>query len=318
MKPIKKLMLSPWTQVVLKKTGRFVVILFTLIAITWVLMYYAPGDPIRIKLGPFATEEMVELMRERYGLNDPIEVQFFRFIIGLTRGDLGTSYINDRPVWIDIRAALPHTLLLASTAMIISLVLGIPMGIYSAVRQGSISDRVFMVIALYGASVPAFLTGMVIMFILGYKLRLLPCFGAGSIQHLIMPGLTLALFVVGMIARITRTSMLDVMHQNYIRTARAKGLLERTVLYRHALRNALIPLITVAGLQFGMLLGGSVITETVFAYPGMGRLLVNAILLRDRVMTLGCIIVYALLFMVVNTALDILYPVIDPRIKLKI
>jgi len=317
MKTVKKLMLGPLTQFILKKTLRFVVILFILIVITWVLMYYAPGDPIRIKLGPFATEEMVKLTRERYGLNDPIEVQFFRFLIGLMHGNLGISYINDRPVLIDIRAVLPHTLLLASTAMIISLVLGIPMGIYSAVRQGSISDRVFMVIALYGASVPAFLTGMVIMFIFGYKLRLLPIFGAGSIQHLIMPGFTLALFVVGMIARITRTSMLDVIHQNYIRTARAKGLSERTVLYRHALRNALIPLITVVGLQFGMLLGGSVITETVFAYPGMGRLLVNAILLRDRVMTLGCIIVYALLFMVVNTALDIVYPIIDPRIKLK-
>jgi len=174
-----------------------------------------------------------------------------------------------------------------------------------------------MIIALFGSSVPGFLTGLVIMYIVGYKLGLLPCFGAGSIRHLIMPSFTLALFIVAMITRIMRTSMLDVMHQDYIRTARAKGLPERTILYRHALKNALVPLITVAGLQFGMLLGGSVITETVFAYPGMGRLLVNAILLRDRVMAQGCIIVYAVLFMVVNTAVDIVYPIIDPRIRYK-
>jgi peptide/nickel transport system permease protein len=274
-----------------------------------------PGDPALYIAGPEATAERVQEIRVQLGLDKPLHEQLLRFLFDLLQGNLGFSTRTGRPVVAEVLDRLPFTLALAVIAEAIAIVLGIVAGIVAAVRQGSIISNVVTVVSLFGVSMPVYWQGLMLILIFSVTLKLLPAGGTGTLAHFVMPSLVLAFLLMANIMRITKTSMLEVLNQNYVRTARAKGLRERLVLYRHALKNALIPVVTISGLQFGSLLGGAVLTETVFAWPGMGRLIVDAILARDYPLVQGAILIFALLFIVVNIAIDVLYAYIDPRVR---
>jgi peptide/nickel transport system permease protein len=282
--------------------------------IVFLLLRALPGDPAQVIAGEMATQETIESIRAQLGLNKPLYVQYGIFLSNLTRLNLGQSARTGQSVASEIGSRLPNTLLLAIVSTAIACLLGIPAGILSAVRHYSLLDYTVMVLALFGLSMPVFWLGLMMIIIFSVKLHLLPAGGIGTLSHLVLPSLALAFFSTAFIARMTRSSMMEVMGQEFIVTARSKGLLERVVIFKHALRNAFIPIITVVGLQFGSLLGGAVLTETVFAWPGIGRLIVDSILARDYPMVQGVILVFALLYILVNLLVDILYAYIDPRI----
>lgn len=273
-----------------------------------------PGDPARALAGVQATPEYIEQVRERYGLNDPLYVQYGRFMGGLVTGDLGVSTFSRRPVTTEIGERFPRTLILASISLLIATVVGVSAGIVSATRRNSIFDNASMLVALVGVAAPVFWMALMLQLLFSVQLGWLPATGMGSVRHMVLPSITLGMASAALMARITRSSMLDVLRQDFITTARAKGLAERVVVYKHALKNALIPVVTVLGLQFGILLGGAVLTETVFAWPGVGRLLVDAILRRDYPVVQGTVMLLALLFVVINLVVDVIYAYLDPRI----
>lgn len=273
-----------------------------------------PGDPARALAGVNATPEFIEQVREQYGLNDPIHVQYWNFVSGLVRGDLGTSTFSNRPVTTEIRERFPRTLVLASVSLVLATLIGVSAGIVSATRRNSIFDNASMFVALVGVAAPVFWMALMLQLLFAVQLRVLPATGMGGVEHLILPSITLGMASAALMARITRSSVLDVLRQDYITTARAKGVAERMVIYKHALKNALIPVVTVLGLQFGILLGGAVLTETVFAWPGVGRLLVDAILRRDYPVVQGTVMLLAFLFVLINLVVDIIYAFLDPRI----
>ena len=273
-----------------------------------------PGDPARALAGVQATPEYIEQVRQRYGLDEPVYVQYWNFVSGAVGGDLGRSTFSNRPVTTEIRERFPRTLLLASVSLVIATVLGVSAGIVSATRRNSFFDNASMFAALVGVAAPVFWLALMLQLLFSVQLRLLPPTGMGSIRHIILPSITLGLASAALMARITRSSMLDVLRQDFITTARAKGLSERLVVYKHALKNALIPVVTVLGLQFGILLGGAVLTETVFAWPGVGRLLVDSILRRDYPVVQGTVMLLAFLFVMINLVVDIIYAFLDPRI----
>jgi len=273
-----------------------------------------PGDPARALAGVNATPEYIEQVRERYGLNDPIYVQYWNFVSGLVQGDLGSSTFSNRPVATEIRERFPRTLVLASVSLVLATILGVSAGIVSATRRNSLFDNASMFVALVGVAAPVFWLALMLQLLFAVQLRVLPATGMGGVEHLILPSITLGMASAALMARITRSSVLDVLRQDYITTARAKGVAERMVIYKHALKNALIPVVTVLGLQFGILLGGAVLTETVFAWPGVGRLLVDAILRRDYPVVQGTVMLLAFLFVMINLVVDIIYAFLDPRI----
>lgn len=273
-----------------------------------------PGDPARALAGVNATPEFVQQVRDRYGLDDPLPVQYWNFVRNLLRGDLGTSTFSNRPVTIEIRERFPRTLLLASVSLVLATVVGVSAGIVSATRRNSVFDNVSMFAALIGVAAPVFWLALMLQLLFAVQLRILPATGIGGIQHLILPSITLGMASAALMARITRSSVLEVLRQDFITTARSKGVSERMVIYKHALKNALIPVVTVLGLQFGILLGGAVLTETVFAWPGVGRLLVDAILRRDYPVVQGTVMLLAFLFVIINLVVDIIYAFLDPRI----
>lgn len=273
-----------------------------------------PGDPARALAGVQATPEYIEQVRERYGLDQPIYIQYGRFMSGLSRGDLGTSTFSSRPVTTEIRERFPRTLTLASISLLIATIVGVSAGIVSATRRNSLFDNASMFVALVGVAAPVFWMALMLQLLFAVHLRWLPATGMGGVRHLILPSITLGMASAALMARITRSSMLDVLKQDFITTARAKGLAERIVIYKHALKNALIPVVTVLGLQFGILLGGAVLTETVFAWPGVGRLLVDAILRRDYPVVQGTVMLLAFLFVIINLVVDVIYAFLDPRI----
>ena len=281
----------------------------------FLILRVLPGDPAVIIAGPEATAEQVQEIRVQLGLDRPLHEQFVNFLLGLARGDLGLSTRTGRPVITEVLDKLPNTLALAAVAEFIAIVLGISAGIVAAVKQGSAIGDTVTIVSLFGVSMPVYWTGLMLILVFSATFKLLPAGGAGTPAHYILPSLVLAFLLMANIMRITKASMLEVLNQNYIRTARAKGLRERLVVYRHALKNALIPVVTISGLQFGSLLGGAVLTETVFAWPGMGRLIVDAILARDYPLVQGAILIFAALVVVVNIVIDILYAYIDPRVR---
>jgi peptide/nickel transport system permease protein len=274
-----------------------------------------PGDPAQMILGESAPESAVKALREQMGLNDPFLVQYGRFIKNAVMGDFGRSYSTKREVFTEIFARFPATLQLASVGVLLAVLIGIPVGIISATKQYSLFDSVSMILALLGVSMPNFWQGLMFILLFSVTLGWLPSGGYGSFKHFILPALTLGTSTAAVIARMTRSSMLEVIRQDYIRTARAKGVEEKKVILKHALKNALIPIITVVGLQFGALLGGAVLTETVFSWPGIGRLLVDAIKQKDTPMVQATVVFIAVTFSIVNLAVDILYAYVDPRIK---
>ena len=273
-----------------------------------------PGDPARAIAGVNATPEFIEQVRVAYALDRPLPVQYGLFMGGFVRGDLGQSIFSGRPVATEIRERFPRTMLLATVSLVLATLIGVSAGIVSATRRNSLFDNASMVVALIGVAAPVFWMALMLQLLFAVQLRWLPATGIGSIRHLILPSITLGMASAALLARITRSSMLDVLRQDFITTARAKGLAEQVVTYKHALKNALIPVVTVLGLQFGILLGGAVLTETVFAWPGVGRLLVDAILRRDYPVVQGTVMLLALLFVMINLVVDIIYAVLDPRI----
>lgn len=281
------------------------------------IMSLAPGDTARMILGEDAPEEALEEFREEQGLNDPVLVQYGNYMIKLVRGDLGESYKTGRPVRTEIFSRFPDTLRLAFWGMVFAVVLSIPIGIISATKQYSAIDSVSMVFALLGVATPNFWLGLLLIIVFSLHLRWFPSAGAEGWRSLILPVITLGTGCMANITRTTRSSMLEVIRQDYIRTAKAKGVSHKVTIWKHALKNALIPVVTVIGLQFGSLLGGAVLTETVFAWPGVGTYLVNSIKAKDTPAVLGCVIIFSICFSIVNLLVDILYAFIDPRIKSK-
>jgi peptide/nickel transport system permease protein len=273
-----------------------------------------PGDAVTLMLGEHATRDAVAALREHLGLDKPFVVRYLDYVGRVARGDLGRSIQQNRPVAAELADAWPATVELTVAALAIAAAVGIAAGVVSAVRPNSLFDGVARLASLFGLSMPIFWTGLVLIVVFSLWLNWLPVGGAGSPTHLILPAITLALPSVAMIARMTRSAVLDVLREDYVRTARAKGVGERWVLLKHALRNALIPIVTLLGLQSGQLMGGAVLTETVFAWPGLGRLTVKAIFARDYVLLQGAVLVFALAFVVVNLLVDLSYGILDPRI----
>lgn len=292
-------------------------VIFGVLVITFAVTRLTPGDPAEIMAGLEASPEAVESIRVALGLDKPIVTQFVIYVRDISRGDLGRSFFLGRDVTELIGEALPRTAQLALVALAFTALIGIPTGIMSAVRKDTWIDGAARGIALVGVSIPPFFAGLLAILVFSYYVRWFPSFGSGTWKHLVLPGFTLGLFSAGLVMRLTRSAMLDVLSEDYVRTARAKGLSERTTLYVHALRNASIPIVTVIGLQLGGLLSGTVLTETVFSYPGIGRLLARSIFERDYPVVQGLILLIAMIYVAVNLLVDVVYSVIDPRIRYK-
>ena len=302
---------------VLKRLLAMVLLLFGVTFVVFFMMYLAPGDVTAMLAANAPSAQQVVALRHEFGLDLPLPAQYGRFLARAVRGDLGDSWVDRRPVMPQVLDAVAYTLRLAAAALFLSIVVGLVGGIGAAVRRGSVTDETVLTATLVGISVPVFVTGLLLIYAFAFRLRWFPTSGAGSWRHLVLPAVTLASFLVAYDVRMVRACMLEVLRQDYVRTARAKGLREAVVVGRHALRNALVPVVTVVGVQVGLLVGGSVITETVFAYPGVGQLVVSAIAARDTPLVQGCVLVTASGFILVNLLVDVSYALIDPRIRLR-
>ncbi|MEM2223551.1 MAG: ABC transporter permease [Acidilobaceae archaeon] len=274
-----------------------------------------PGDPARLIAGPEALEEDVQRIRVQLGLNKPLYEQFAVYMASLLRGDLGTSIKYGTPVLDEILTRLPYTLALAFTAEALAVAIAVPLGILAALKPRSLVSQLVSVLAVVGASLPVFWTGLMLIFIFSVELKLLPSSGSGSPRHLILPSVTLAFFLIGNLARITRAAVMESLGSNHVVTARAKGLSLSKILMRHVLRNSLVPILTVASVQLGALLGGAVVTETVFAWPGIGSLLIDSLFFRDYPLAQGVIMFTIGAFILINIVTDILYALVDPRVR---
>lgn len=285
------------------------------VTVVFLLIHLIPGDPVEIMLGESALPADRDALREALGLDRPILEQYGSFLWGLCRGDLGVSLQQRRPVTALIREHYPATLGLTLAAMLISLLIALPAGILSGIRQYSAWDHSTMFLALLGVSMPNFWLGPLLIWVFSIQLGWFPVSGKGGLAHLLLPALTLGASMAAIVARMTRSSVLEVLKEDYVMTARAKGLSEARIILKHVLRNAMLPVLTVVGLQFGGLLAGSIITETIFSWPGLGTLMVKAIQTRDYPVVQGCVLVIALSYVLVNLSTDLLYGVIDPRIR---
>jgi peptide/nickel transport system permease protein len=283
--------------------------------VSFLLMRLIPGDPARVIAGVNASPEDVERIRHQLGLDQPVWWQYLTFIGNLFRLDLGTSARTGQPVLDEITSRLPYTVELAVISIAIAVVVGVTLGVVAASRRNSFLDVAISSVAVFGVSMPVFWTGLLLIIVFAVDLRLLPAAGATQPASFVLPSLTLALFSVGFIARQTRGAMLEVLGLDYVRTARAKGAGRGSVLLRHALRNAWLPIITIIGLQFGQLLGGAILTETIYSWPGVGRLLVDSISSRDYATVQGTVFVFAAALIVVNLLTDLVYAYVDPRIR---
>ena len=273
------------------------------------------GDPAMIVAGEGATTEEIEAVREELGLNDPFMVRYFNYVKGMVTGDMGKSYVTNKDVFKTFMEKLPNTLMLGGAAVLIAIVIALPLGIYTAIHQNTWKDTAGMVFALFGTSMPNFWLGLMLIIIFSLKLGWLPSGGKGGFDTLILPALTVGLGLAALITRTTRSSMLDVIRQDYMTTARAKGCSEKRVIFTHGLKNALIPIITAIGLQMSMVITGSVLAETVFSWPGIGRLVYDSIAKRDTPMVTGSIILCSVFMCLINLFVDLVYAFFDPRIK---
>jgi len=289
--------------------------LFGVSIVVFLVVHLVPGDPARLVAGPDASIQDVELVRSDLGLDRPLPVQYLSWLGRVLVGDLGRSARSHRPVAEDLGRAIPATVELTLAALTVTLLVGLGTGTLAGLRRNSAWDYSSMVVALLGVCTPSFWLGLMLMLVFAVKLNLLPTTGRGGVDHLVLPALTLGFGGAAIVARVMRSSMIEVMGMDYIRTARAKGLLPQMVVLRHAIKNAFVPVVTVIGLEFGNLLAGAVVTETVFAYPGIGRLLVESIGFRDYPVIQGTLLLLAAQFALVNLLVDVLYVVIDPRIS---
>lgn len=294
---------------------RMMPIMLAVMTLVFLMMHIMPGDPARLALGTDASVEDVERLRRTLGLDQPIHVQYLGFLKGFFTGDMGVSYITGRPVLSEAIVKLGYTLQLSVVALVISVVIGIPLGVVAAARPNSLVSDSAMIVSVIGISIPSFWLGLLLMLVFSLWLGLLPSAGEGSWQHVILPAITLSTWSLGTIARMTRASMAEVIGFDYIRTARAKGLPEYVVLLRHALRNALIPVLTMIGLRFGYMMGGAVATEAVFNWPGLGRFIVESVLARDYPSVQVGILLFSISFLIINLIVDLAYSVVDPRVS---
>jgi peptide/nickel transport system permease protein len=298
--------------------GRFLVGVPTLLAVSvcvFGIVRLIPGDPARLLAGDFATEQIVDELRQRWRLNDPLPVQYAAYVGGLVRGDLGRSITTSTPVLAELTERFLRTLELAVAAIAVAAFVGIAAGIVSAIRRATLVDYLATALALTGISTPIFWSGLILILLFSVTLEWLPAGGTGTLRHLVLPAVSLGLFGAGVLARQTRSGLLEVLGQDFVRTARAKGLPERLVVIKHALKNAMIPVVTVLGDQFGRLLGGAILTETVFSWPGMGRYLIDAISQRDYPAVQGAILVFAAAVVLINLLVDLSYGALDPRVR---
>lgn len=289
-------------------------ILLTSLLIYWA-MDLAGGDVVGTLLPENATQEQRDAMTEKLGLNDPFLVRYARYMGGLVTGDMGTSYVTNKDVFKTFMERLPMTLALGGTALIVACIISIPLGIYTALNQNTWKDTTGMVFALFGVSMPNFWLGLMLMLIFSVKLNWLPSQGADTPKHLVLPALTVGLGLAALITRTTRSAMLDVIRQDYMTTAKAKGASHRRVIYYHGLKNAMIPIVTAIGMQFSLVMTGSALAEVVFSWPGIGRLVFESISARDIPMVTGSIILCCVLMSIINLAVDLIYAFLDPRIK---
>jgi peptide/nickel transport system permease protein len=289
----------------------------TLLGVTLVvfLLVRVSGDPTQLLLPETATPEDRALFRRQHGLDQPLAAQYVRYLASFARGDLGRSLVDQQPALEVVLERLPATVELTLAAMLIAVLVGIPVGVLSAVKRGSVLDRLAMLGALTGQSMATFWVGILLILIFAVQLRWLPVSGRDGVPHLVLPALTLSLYMMPLLARMTRSSMLEVWRQDFVRTARAKGLREGTVILRHSLRAALIPVVTVLGLQFGGALAGAIVTEAVFAWPGIGTFVLDAIYKRDYPVVQAVVLVVATVYMLTNLLVDVLYVALDPRIR---
>ncbi|MDR7316843.1 ABC transporter permease [Brevibacillus nitrificans] len=311
-------------KLILKRLVDLIPTLLVVATTVFIITRLIPGDPAAVLLGPQASPDEIAKMRETLGLNEPMYLQYFDFLGSLLQGDLGTSLGYHQPVLSLILERFPNTLLLSVCALAIALLIGIPAGIISATKQYSVWDYTVMILSLVGVSMPIFWLGVMLVLYFSVHLGWLPATGMGSmteglgsvVTHLVLPSIALSTIPMATFARITRSSMLEVIKQDYIKTARAKGLREFFVVWKHALKNAMTPLLTVMGMQISSMLGGAVLTETIFSWPGMGRLVVDAIENRDFVVVQGTVLFIAVIFVLINLLVDILYTVVNPRVNL--
>ena len=292
-------------------------VIIGVVFIIYAIMELTPGDPVMMILGEGAPIEAQEALREEMGLNDPFFVRFARYIVDALHGDLGESYTSGLPVFQEILTRMPYTLSLATLSICVAVIIGLPIGILSAVKRYSLTDNLTLAISLTVTSMPAFFLAMLLMMLFCIKLGWLPMMGLSSPKHYILPVIASASSTTASLMRMTRTTMLEVIRQDYIRTARAKGATERRVIYGHALRNALLPVVTIIGVNFGFALGGSIVLEQVFTIPGLGQLMINAIREKDTPVVMGAVMTTAIFASLVNLLVDIIYTYIDPRLASK-
>lgn len=300
---------------IVKRLLSLIPVIIGITFLIYMIMSFSPGDPAAMMLGSGATPEAITQLQHELGLDQPVIIQYLRYMGNLLTGDMGRSYISGNSVAAEIASRFPNTLVLSLTAMAFALLVSIPIGVICATKPHSVLDAFSMFIALLGVSMPSFWLGLMMILLFSVTLGWLPSGGIAGVASIILPATTQGFESMAIIARTTRSSMLEVIRQDYIRTARAKGVPRRRIIRKHALKNALIPTITVAGLEMGTTLGGSVLVETVFSWPGLGRLVVDSIKNRDTPMVLGSIIIFAICFCLVNLLVDILYAYVDPRIK---
>jgi len=292
-------------------------VLISVVFIIFLIMNVLPGNPIEVMMKEKVKPAVVERVTREMGLNDPVMVRFFRYIKNAVRGDFGMSYKLNRDVGVMIKNAFPNTVRLALAALLVAWIIGLPAGIVSAVRKDSAIDNIFMTFSLVGVSVPVFWTALLLQLVFGYYLKILPINGYATWRHMILPAIALGWASAGSVARLTRSNLLEVMRNDFIRTARAKGLRELLVVARHALKNSMLPVVTIMALQISSLLSGAVITESVFGIPGVGRLTVDAINSRDMPLLQGSVMFCTIIVIIGNIAADISYSLIDPRIRVK-
>jgi peptide/nickel transport system permease protein len=299
---------------ILYRLFQAVIVIWGISLITFSLLHLF-RDPVLILLPPEATKEDVELLRREMGLDRPLVLQYFKFLSGMMRGDFGKSFVAHKPALSLVLERMPMTLWLAASGLLLALIISIPLGVLAAIRRNRIQDHTASVLAVLGQAMPLFWLDIMLIIIFAVKLRLLPASGAGSFKHIILPAAGIAVSLLPILMRLTRSRMIEILSQDYIRTARAKGLGERAVLFRHALRNALIPVVTILGFQFGMLLGGAVITETIFAWPGVASLVVESIFNSDFPVVQAAVALFALLIVFANLITDITVAWLDPKTR---
>ena len=291
--------------------------LWLIVTMVFLLAHIVPGDPVQQMLGEGARIQDLEQLRHSLGLDLPIPVQYGRYLAGVVRGNLGESFRFQQPVARVVLAHYPATLELAIFALLVCAAIGIPAGMFAAEYRGTTADHAVAVFTLFGLSVPNFALGPILILVFSVILGWLPVSGRGGISHLVLPSITLGAALAAILTRMVRTSVIEELSSDYVRTARAKGLPESAVLFRHAFRNALIPILTILGLQFGTLLAGTIVTETIFSWPGIGRLAVQAINARDYPLLQGCILLIAISYVLVNLLTDVVYAFVDPRVRLQ-